>query len=316
MSLRNASTVGGLVSKSIIQSGYHRCPHRYAHLSPDERSMRKRMFWSAYVLDRFLSQSLGHPNVIQDSDIDVCPAGVRDLHEPVTQSALSPSSVVGEDTILHLPVNHPDRRAASPRLRGRDEENSTRAEGDDVSGSGSEAADPVPNEPATVSQHRREVQAVLASHIRYSQLIGRMLEIFHKSIHVRAADGHSVLYLKADIGAWGNSLELPRFGIAAGQPNSAGRAPDPTIFPFVSYQYSLLLVNRPSLSLEPDSAVFHSAIQACITAGISILQTLEKYSKFGGSLFWPGYMSSVWMSGLVLAFAAQLGMFSVSRAIS
>ncbi|KAF6829619.1 putative Zn(II)2Cys6 transcription factor [Colletotrichum plurivorum] len=90
MSLRHASSVGGLISKSIYQSGMHRCPVRYGHLSSDERSMRKRIFWSFYVLDRFVSQSLGHPNGIQDSDIDVCPPGRRDLHETVTRSALSP----------------------------------------------------------------------------------------------------------------------------------------------------------------------------------------------------------------------------------
>ncbi|KAM0274859.1 hypothetical protein ACHAQH_007784 [Verticillium albo-atrum] len=201
MALRNASTVGGLVSKSIFQSGFHRCPQRYAHLLPDDRAMRKRIFWSAYVLDRFLSQSLGHPNGIQDSDIDVCPAGARDLYEPATQPVMSPSSTVGNDPILHLPVNHLERHAASPRLRGADDERSGRVDGDDAADSGSEAADFPPREPAAVSQHRREVQAVLASHVRYSRLIGQILEIFHKSIHVRATDSRAVLYLKADIGA-------------------------------------------------------------------------------------------------------------------
>ncbi|KAH6972034.1 fungal-specific transcription factor domain-containing protein [Ilyonectria sp. MPI-CAGE-AT-0026] len=318
MSLRNSSTVGGLVSKSIVQSGLHRCPHRYGHLSPDDRSMRKRTFWSAYVLDRFLSQSLGHPNGIQDSDIDVCPPGARDLHEPVAHSAMSPSSPAGDDAILHLPVNHPERRAASPRLQGRSKEGS--AEDDHAGGSDPEAAAKATSpEPAAISQHRRQVQGVLASHVRYSQLIGRMLEIFHKSIHVRAADGRAVLFLKADLGAWGNNLVQPCTDNASGQQDanaSAPLGPDPTVFPFISYQYSLLLVNRPSLSLDPGSAEFHSAIQICIGAGTTIIQTMEKHSELGYPMFWPGFMSAVWMSGLVLAFASQLRMHSAAKAIS
>ncbi|KAH6672765.1 fungal-specific transcription factor domain-containing protein [Plectosphaerella plurivora] len=255
MALRNASTVGGIISKSIVQAGLHRCPYRYGHLSPDDRSMRKRVFWSAYVLDRFLSQSLGHPNGIQDSDIDVCLPGCRDLHEPVTNSVASPS---------------------------------------------------------TLEQHRLQVQAVLASHVRCSQLIGRMLEIFHKSIHVRDSDGRAVLFLKADLGAWGNNLDDPR----TNRSSLSGLGPDPAVFPFISFHYSLLLVNRPSLSLDPDTAEFHAAIQACVAAGTTIIRTMEQQTNLGYPLFWTGYLSAVWMSGLVLAFAFQLKMHSAANATS
>jgi hypothetical protein len=35
---------------------------------------RKRVFWVAYVMDRYLSAVLGRPMLIQDEDIDqVCP---------------------------------------------------------------------------------------------------------------------------------------------------------------------------------------------------------------------------------------------------
>ncbi|KAF5008350.1 hypothetical protein FDECE_5393 [Fusarium decemcellulare] len=316
VSLRHASSVGGLIIKSIVQTGMHRCPFRYWHLSPDERSMRKRIFWSFYVLDRFLSQSLGHPNGIQDSDIDVCAPGHRDLHDPVANSALSPSSAAPDSIIQHLPTNHPGRdrgsvsqhRHSQGRALSEEEEdgNSYMANGHGASASPSLRS-------TAILQHRRETQAVLGHHVQYSQLIGRLLEVFHKSVHVRDADDQTVLLLKADVAAWGNILTKPRVTNST-LSESTELTPDPSIFPFISYRYAILLTNRPFLSLEPSCAEFRAAIQTCISAANSIIETMEKYSELGGPLFWPGYMSAIWMSGLILALAARIESYSAARA--
>ncbi|TID04172.1 putative 2-hydroxyacid dehydrogenase UNK4.10 [Colletotrichum higginsianum] len=321
MSLRHASSVSGLISKSIFQSGMYRCPVRYEHLSPDERSMRKRIFWSFYVLDRFVSQSLGHPNGIQDSDIDVCPPGQRDLHEPVVKSGLSPGSA--DDTTLHLPSNHPGRVAtpSAGQTQGRDPSPETESEQEDQEqdpGAAAAAAQmPAGDESrrsAAIVRHRRETQAVLENHVRHSKLVGRVLEVFHKSIHARHLDNQTVLFLKADVSAFGNGLTQPRLGrVASDMPSLT---PDPTVFPFVSYHYTVLLLNRPSLSLEPGRAEFQEALQTCIAAAKVIIQTIRRYAEHGGPLFWPGYMSAVWMSGLVLALAARLKLYNKSKAKS
>ncbi|RSL52640.1 hypothetical protein CEP53_008030 [Fusarium sp. AF-6] len=315
MSLRHASSVGGLISRSILQTGMHRCPFRYWHLSPEDRDMRKRIFWSFYVLDRFLSQSLGHPNGIQDSDIDVCAPGHRDLHEPVTQSALSPSSAAAADNlILHLPANHPDRRLASPRLRAQSRDPSPEEDAD-LGRNPSETSSGPSRRTAAILQHRRETQSVLENHVRYSQLVGRLLEIFHKSITERRADDQTVLFLKADVSAWGNSLTQPRLDSKTSQENPE-LTPEPTVFPFVSYHYCVLLLNRPTLSLDPSSAEFRAGLQVCIGAASSIIETVGKYSDLEGPLFWPGYMTAVWMSGLILALATWLQSYSPAKAIS
>ncbi|KAF4774799.1 Zn(II)2Cys6 transcription factor [Colletotrichum scovillei] len=314
MALRHASSVSGLLSKSIFQSGMHRCPVRYDHLSPDERSMRKRTFWSFYVLDRFISQSLGHPNGIQDSDIDVCPPGQRDLHEPVAKSDLHGQV---ENTFLHLPANHPERLASSPA--GQDQTTETSPEVDEEPGRHERAStDPPPSsispKAAAILRHRRETQAVLEHHVRHSQLVGRVLEVFHKSIHAREMDNQTILFLKADVTAYGNDLTEPRF--TAALQDIPQLTPDPTVFPFVSYYYTILLLNRPSLSLDSRRAEFRDALQTCINAAYAILRIIEQYSEAGGPLFWPGYMSAVWMSGLVLALAARLKVCNVEKAIS
>ncbi|KAL2871037.1 transcription factor domain-containing protein [Aspergillus lucknowensis] len=98
MSLRTASTVGGCMLRSMLHAGLHRCPFRYHELSTSsqQRHLRKRIFWSAYALDRYLSQALGLPLGVQDSDIDVCPPGSPEIHKP----------------LQHLPT--PNNRAPPP----------------------------------------------------------------------------------------------------------------------------------------------------------------------------------------------------------
>ncbi|KZL78385.1 Zn(II)2Cys6 transcription factor [Colletotrichum incanum] len=314
MSLRHASTTSGLILKSIFQSGMHRCPVRYEHLSLDERSMRKRIFWSFYVLDRFVSQSLGHPNGIQDSDVDVCPPGDQDLHEPVVESNLSPGSVA--NTILHLPFNHPDRLAASPVpvLQTQGREQPEEAEQEELNNATGMYPGDVSIRSTAILRHRHETQAVLENHVRHSRLVGRILEVFHKSIHARNLDSQTVLLLKADVSAFGNNLTQLRLSpINLDVPSLT---PDPTVFPFISYHYTIILLNRPYLSLAPRRAEFREALQTCIGAASTIIQTIHQYAEYGGPLFWPGYMSAVWMSGLVLALAARLKLHDKNKAKS
>jgi hypothetical protein len=107
MSLHIASTVGGLIVRSLVQAGPHRCPYRYAVLSTDVKEIRKRIFWSAYVLDRFLSQALGLPLGIQNDDFDLCLPGVYKKHEPAAVPKEPCAEGSPEETILHLPPDHP-----------------------------------------------------------------------------------------------------------------------------------------------------------------------------------------------------------------
>lgn len=82
MALRTASTIGGVLTKLMYHAGLHRCPYRYPQLSNEDRELRKRIFWSAYAMDRYLSQSLGIPVSLLDPEIDVCVSGRQEVHEP------------------------------------------------------------------------------------------------------------------------------------------------------------------------------------------------------------------------------------------
>lgn len=120
MSLQAASTVGGMLVRNIFHAGFHRCPTRYVQLQQHSCEMRKRIFWSVYITDRYLSQALGHPPGIQDSDTDVCIPGTRELHYPVQRNIRSKSSMTEEnDVLLHLPVGHPSQDVISSPERAR-----------------------------------------------------------------------------------------------------------------------------------------------------------------------------------------------------
>lgn len=79
--LNAASRLGGLIVRGAFHLGLHRCPTRFSFFNPEQASVRRRVFWCIYTLERLLCQSLGLPLDIQDNDIDVCYIGEeRHMH--------------------------------------------------------------------------------------------------------------------------------------------------------------------------------------------------------------------------------------------
>lgn len=62
----------GTASQMILALGIHRkrFSQSFGSSSLVEIEMRKRVFWSAYTLDKYLSVILGRPRVFRDEDID------------------------------------------------------------------------------------------------------------------------------------------------------------------------------------------------------------------------------------------------------
>ncbi|KAF5586273.1 transcription activator acu-15 [Fusarium pseudoanthophilum] len=73
--LNAASRLGGLIVRTAFHMGLHRCPARYPFFTDREVSVRRRVFWCIYILERLLCQSLGLPLDIRDDDLDVCYPG-------------------------------------------------------------------------------------------------------------------------------------------------------------------------------------------------------------------------------------------------
>jgi hypothetical protein len=298
MSLRPASTFGGCILRSMLHAGLHRCPFRYAQLSSHDRQLRKRIFWCAYAIDRYLSQALGLPLGIQDSDIDVCLPAAPEAHSPpearTSNAHLSP----------YRPAVEIERGGIS---------------------TGDSAASDTPRSVSTARQEshvedNRRKESVLASYVDSGTLTGRALELFHKSILVRSVSRSAVLFLVTDIHKWWNGLPVELQGKSAGvdQDSSTSLADSPFDFgPFftILYQHLILIINRPSLSLDPSTAEFSSGLQTCIGAARGILAALRLQVGSQQAFFWPGFLSAAWMSGLVLAFACQLKQYVLAKGL-
>ncbi|KAH7324781.1 hypothetical protein B0I35DRAFT_170004 [Stachybotrys elegans] len=263
MSLRTASVVAGLLSRAIFLAGLHRCPVRYGHFSDDECLIRKRLFWSIYVFDRFLSQALGQPLGIQDSDVDVC-------------------SLLGPER--HRPFQHYIEKSSA-------------------SISAESTGKPGLSDTYTSYDVR---QNVLAYQVNYHRLMGRALELFHKSIHIRSIDPDTVLRLGTDLDMWWNSLPAQLMSDDHDPPGDKGSTFSYPGFFALLYNQLRLLINRPWLSLEPTTAEFGSRLQTCVGLSRNIILDLTKQQKLGYALFWPGQLSAIWMAGIILAFACHL----------
>jgi hypothetical protein len=311
MSLQAASIVGGMLSRKIFHAGLHRCPHRYAQLSQQDCSIRKRIFWCVYATDRYLNHALGHPLAILDSDIDVCIPGKRELHKPVLRGEHIADIVRPEKKILlHLPENHPDSlHHPTRRVRGQE---------------GSGEPDPGTSESlreAISPPLRHSSEDVLISYVGYVRILGQALELLHKSIHNRSIQNGDILTLKSEVHSWWNLLpyELQDLATTNDAPNSSlgGNSTHYIFAPFftIMYQQLIITINRPFLSLNPSTPEFKSSIQTCLRSSRTIVLTLKDYAQRRQSMSGPGILSSTWMSGLVIAFACELNVYPIRRGI-
>lgn len=160
--------------------------------------------------------------------------------------------------------------------------------------------------PQPASDCDDERRLPMATFVQYGRLLGQALEIFHKSIHVRQTHPRQVLALRAEMNKWYNGLPESQHA-----PNKYGHQ-DPSFLPFFNVLHEQLVIttHRPSLALPISSPEFQHGLQTAIQAAKRTIATLEREA----SHFWPGYLAAVWMSGLILAFACQLQMYSSTKA--
>jgi Fungal specific transcription factor domain len=306
MSLHAASTVGGILLRAIFHSGFHRCPFRYPQLSQFDREIRKRIFWTAYATDRYLSQALGHPLGVQDSDTDVCFPGTEELHSPIANPTR-----VSKDISLYLPKGH-RHSTQSPSW-------DVRTTPDTVVGGTMELHSEGLDHAANRESPRPSTQGeeIFANFAMYSRITGQALELFHKSIHVRLVEQNDILMLTSDVHSWWNSLpqQLQDANNTSMTDKDGESISQFASFFSVIYQQLILLINRPFLSQDPQSPQFRSSLQTCIGASRSIISSLKGLSVGNAGLFWPGFLSGIWMSGLILAFACELGLYPSNKTI-
>ncbi|CAG9990707.1 unnamed protein product [Clonostachys byssicola] len=302
MSLRAASTVHGALTRMMYHAGIHRCPFRYLQLPEPVRGIRKRIFWCAYIFDRHLGQALGHPLSFNDIDVDVCVPGMPELHRPVpvNQPADTPGDDSPELVLAHLPQN---QRQEREHLTGLAVESS-------FGGSPTEPGvrDSSEGQPTLGGEKQETILGLIATH---AQLLGTILNLFHNSIHTRSVDLDSVQEITCRVHSWWNRLPLSI------QDSSPGETNDLTsryhVFFTTLYNHSLLLLNRPFLSLPRERFEFKCSLQAAINASHSLLMDVNQHLENGLFLSWPTSLSAVWTAGLVVSFATLLDQYPFSK---
>lgn len=300
MSLRSASTIGGTLTRVIYLAGLHRCPCRYIQIPAEECDMRKRIFWTAYILDRYLSQALGHPLSIQDSEVDVCIPGLGEFHKRVyARQNHRSNSTSGDDVLEHLPQTHADDQQTvegPERVYGAADE---------------ESREDKPGSPKIHEDHG-QASEILGHYVLYCRLTGQALQLFHKSLQNRTINRESIMEMQSSVHSWWN--ELPR---RLQDEYNGGPLEITSIFTFFFipiYNQLILLINRPFLSLSPHSLEFRTSLNNCIAAARQIIITSKHQSQWNLLVSWPGMLSMKWMAGLVLSFACTLKLYPFSKA--
>lgn len=93
---------------------------------------------------------------------------------------------------------------------------------------------------------------------------------------------------------------------------------------------SIISLNRPLIARQKSTAEYAAALQTCVESSVAIISTLRRYvfqqsaensastPKIGstsGPLVWPSFTWAVWMSCLILLYAASEKQFSLDAAV-
>ncbi|KAL5363013.1 fungal-specific transcription factor domain-containing protein [Aspergillus floccosus] len=110
--------------------GLHRSPCKF-HLPSEQQTMRRRVWWCLYVMDRLLSMNLGRPLAIEDADCDVeIPSPTETTSSFIAMihlchiigRVLRISNSVGNAARWRDPANHAELRATVDRFTAQLEE--------------------------------------------------------------------------------------------------------------------------------------------------------------------------------------------------
>ncbi|KAM0513805.1 hypothetical protein ACHAPE_007404 [Trichoderma viride] len=304
MSLRAASTVHGAMTRILYHCGLHRCPFRYVQLPRDICDMRKRIFWSAYVIDRHLSQVLGHPLALNDEEIDVCLPGAPEVHNPAKPFQNIPASRPSppqEDVQAYAPVDHPTFASMS-------------SAGDLTDGSTVGTQEGNINTDQLVYRPQSLGESILGFLVTYSRLLGQALDLFHKSIHSRSITWDKVLEMTSKIHAWWNTLP-PSFqgeGLTSIFVEPQGHDGPPFA---ILYHQLILIMNRPFLSLPTNRTDFQFSLQTAVNASRAIVKKLKLRQGDSPLVAWPGMLSAAWMAGLTIAYAGLLKLYPMEKTV-
>jgi proline utilization trans-activator len=85
--------------------GLHRKIPASSPFSAPEREHRIRVWWTVYCLDRIMSSKVGHPAMVQDTDIDVQLPSRNGLSQQEMEDFYDPAHLVAQVTLARITGN-------------------------------------------------------------------------------------------------------------------------------------------------------------------------------------------------------------------
>lgn len=166
-----------------------------------------------------------------------------------------------------------------------------------------------------------------------------ILELRHKSLHVRQDSIERALNVQSELTGWSNEVhDLLINGQSRDQEND-GHESEPSsdcggesVSPLyktlllVLQHESTITLNRPLLTQKPMTSASQAALQACIHASRAIIEAVDDWQGLRqipvgdvhvASMLlavWPLLTWSVWMGCFILTYAGLEGVTSVSSA--
>lgn len=150
-----------------------------------------------------------------------------------------------------------------------------------------------------------------------------ILELRNKAVLSRRTDPEELSRVDAEIAKWWNEaqdLVEPSYmeDIPDGIGNLTLLKPSHKILLIIQKHESIILLNRPVITSGHKTSAFSAALQKCIGASKAIISNMYRHlnewkvdgqntGRINNPLFWPGFCWSVWMSALILLYAASEG---------
>ena len=261
-----ASRLQGIAAHLAFQLGLYKCPNRTRDFPEKEVELRKRLFWSVFCIDRYISIRLGNPSVLSLEDVDVC--------YPQSEA--------------HLITDTP--------------------------GSGTYFANTsIPC--AKVSPAHDDRLDLIDFLSRHANIRGSIMKLRSKTtVSHDYQDEGQALKVETEHAKWWTTVDEHLSTNDEGQ--SIAKSHQVTLI--VLRFETILALHRSILGNPKHDTVFNAALQRCVTASRSIINTLHKalkgFGAFDGSpgqhgyestpLLWPSFTWAVWMSAFVVIFAA------------
>lgn len=162
-----------------------------------------------------------------------------------------------------------------------------------------------------------------------------ILELRHKSLHVRQDTLDRSLHVQSKLTRWTNDVHDALAGdgdhtddedqpvhAGAGRPDDESTSLLCQSLLLVLQHESTIALNRPLLARTPRTSASQAALEACIGASRAILETIgnqqlshTSHTSSAAVMVWPLLTWSVWMSCFILSYAALEGVTSVSSAL-